>query len=152
MFGIIMCYKINIHTDGACSGNPGPGGYCAIIKIPASINFHKEISGKEKNTTNNRMELKAAIEGLKHIKNSNTDKSLISINLYSDSQYVIKGASEWIKSWIKKDFKDIKNPDLWKEFISVSEGLEIDYIWVKGHNGDEFNEMCDSIAQKLSKS
>ena len=147
-----MIYEINIHTDGACSGNPGPGGYCAIIKNPASINFHKKISGKDSFTTNNKMELKAAIEGLKHIKISDIDKSKIKINLYSDSQYVIKGASEWIKGWIKKDFKDVKNPELWKEFIETSKGLDINYIWVKGHSGDEYNEMCNDIAQKLSKS
>ena len=147
-----MKHIINIHTDGACSGNPGPGGYCAIIKIPESIHFHKEISGKESFTTNNKMELKAAIEGLKHIKNADIDKSKIAINLYSDSQYVIKGASEWIKVWIKKDFKDVKNPEMWRELIEVSKDLEINYIWVKGHAGDEYNEMCNTIAQKLSKS
>lgn len=147
-----MKHIINIHTDGACSGNPGPGGYCAIIKIPESISFHKEISGKEEFTTNNKMELKAAIEGLKHIKTADIDKSKISINLYSDSQYVIKGASEWIKGWIKKDFKDVKNPEMWKELIQVSKDLDINYIWIKGHAGDEYNEMCNAVAQKLSKS
>ena len=146
-----MFHKIDIHSDGACSGNPGPGGWCAIVTAPAFTNVHKEISGYEPNTTNNRMELKAAIEGVRYVRD-NTHNVSLDITLFSDSQYVTKGIAEWLPNWIKKNFKDVKNPELWKEYIEVSKGLNIKTVWVKGHNGDKFNEMCDTIAQRCAKS
>jgi len=97
------------------------------------------VSGGENNTTNNRMELKAVIEALKAL------KSPCEITVYSDSTYVVKGINEWLENWIKKDFKKVKNEDLWKEFVALSEGHKIKCIWVKGHNGHEENERCDKI-------
>ena len=146
-----MFHKIDIHSDGACSGNPGPGGWCAIVAAPTFTEVFKEISGYDPNTTNNRMELKAAIEGVRYVRD-NTHNVSLDITLFSDSQYVTKGIAEWLPNWIKKNFKDVKNPDLWKEYIEVSKDLNIKTVWVKGHNGDKFNEMCNTIAQRCAKS
>ena len=134
--------KIAIFTDGSSLGNPGPGGWCAILRYK---NYEKIIKGGEKYTTNNRMELKAVIEALKILKEP------CEIELFSDSTYVLKGINEWLKNWIKKDFKNVKNEDLWKEFIEVSKNHKINIHWVKGHSGHIENEKCDTISKEEAK-
>ena len=131
--------KIEIFTDGSSLGNPGPGGWCALLRYRG---HEKILSGGEKNTTNNKMELTAVIEALK------TLKEPCEVELFSDSTYVLKGISEWLDNWIKKDFKNIKNADLWKEFIKVSKNHKINVNWIKGHSGHKENEICDKIAKR----
>jgi ribonuclease HI len=130
--------EIFLYTDGSSLGNPGRGGYCGILQYK---NNEKIVSGNENNTTNNRMELKAVIESLKVLKEPCV------VNLYSDSKYVLDAISGWIFNWIKKDFKGVKNPDLWQEYLKVSKIHKIKTNWVKGHNGHELNEKCDQIAK-----
>lgn len=129
--------KVTLYSDGSSLGNPGPGGYGGILKF----NSHeKEFYGGEPHTTNNRMELRGVIEGLKLIKEP------CDIKVISDSLYVINAINSWLKGWIKKDFKNIKNIDLWKEYIEVSKFHKITGVWVRGHNGHEENERCDRLA------
>jgi ribonuclease HI len=130
---------VEIYTDGACSGNPGPGGYSAIIILNGEI---IQISGGERLTTNNKMELMGAINGLKHI----ADKNL-KIKLFTDSTYVQKGMTEWIEGWKRKNFKDVKNVELWKELDELSSKLNIEWHWVKAHAGHKYNEMADMLAK-----
>ncbi|MFW6287725.1 MAG: ribonuclease HI [bacterium] len=136
--------KIHLYTDGACSGNPGPGGYAALI-----INGNKEheVTGYEPETTNNRMELMAVIEGLKEVKKGSV------VKLVSDSNYVLKGLEEWMPDWKKRGWKTasnkpVKNKDLWKELDSVINEYKVEFIKVKGHSGHEFNERVDSMARE----
>jgi len=131
--------KIEIYTDGSSLGNPGPGGWCAILRYKDK---EKVISGGENHTTNNRMELTAVIEALKKL------KMPCEIDLYADSTYVLKGINEWIDNWIKKDFKNVKNEDLWREFLKYSKNHKINVKWVKGHSGHLENERCDKIAKE----
>jgi len=131
--------KIEIFTDGSCLGNPGNGGWCAILRYK---NNEKILSGAEKNTTNNRMELLAVIKALEALKEP------CEIELYSDSTYVLKGLNEWLDNWIKKDFKKVKNVDLWKKYIEVSKPHKIHINWIKGHSGHKENEICDTIAKE----
>ena len=131
--------KIQIYTDGSSLGNPGPGGWCALLRYK---NHEKILSGGEDYTTNNRMELLAVIEALKALKEP------CEIDLFSDSTYVLKGINEWLDNWIKKDFKNVKNSDLWREFVKISKNHKININWVKGHSGHEENEICDKIARK----
>ena len=133
---------LEIYTDGACSGNPGPGGWGAVMLYGK---HEKRISGGEKLTTNNKMELKAAIEGLKNI-----TKPDIKVKIYTDSVYVQKGITEWIFSWKKKNFKDVKNVELWKELDQMASKFKIEWNWVKAHNGDKYNEIADSLAREES--
>lgn len=129
-----------VYCDGSCLGNPGRGGWGAII----SINDQEfEIYGGEKLTTNNRMELMAAIEALSFIEDINQP-----ITMYTDSQYVIKGITEWIKGWKAKNFKNVKNVDLWKILDQKVTGLNITWNWVKGHAGNVMNERVDVLAKK----
>ena len=135
--------SVEIYTDGACSGNPGPGGWGAILRY----NGHeKELSGGEKNTTNNRMELTAVISALEALKES------CAVELYSDSKYVIDALSKgWAKSWqkknwIKSDKKPALNPDLWEKLLSLTDLHEMHYHWVKGHADNEYNNRCDELA------
>ena len=139
---------INIYTDGACSGNPGPGGYCAILKY----NGHEKIvKGGASDTTNNRMELSAFIYSLKALKEP------CNVILTSDSAYVINSITKgWVYSWQKKnwkksDGKKALNIDLWQELLPLLEIHNVEYNWVKGHSGHEENEMCDRIAVEESK-
>ncbi|WP_321448670.1 ribonuclease HI [uncultured Cohaesibacter sp.] len=132
-------YIITIHTDGSCSGNPGPGGYAAIIRNPRK---QLEISGGEPGTTNNRMELRAVIEAL------NTLKRPLRLKNFSDSQYVIKGASEWLKSWKARHWKDVKNVDLWQALDAAACRHDIEWQWVRGHAGNEMNEKADLLANQ----
>lgn len=130
--------SINIYCDGSSLGNPGPGGWCSILEY----NGHeKVISGGESHTTNNRMELLAVIEALKALKEK------CDITIVSDSQYVVSGINTWLKGWIDRNFKNVKNEEMWKEYTNLSEGHNIKAIWVKGHSGQYYNERCDAIAK-----
>ena len=131
--------KIEIFTDGSCLGNPGKGGWCAILRYKG---HQKILSGAEKNTTNNRMELLAVIKALEALKEE------CEVELYSDSTYVLKGLSEWLEGWIKRNFKKVKNVDLWKRYIEVSKPHKIHINWIKGHSGHKENELCDKIAKE----
>lgn len=132
-----MEQKLIIYTDGACKGNPGIGGWGAILMYGTII---KEINGYADETTNNRMELTAVIESLKVIKRK------CEIVIYTDSQYVQRGMTEWLDGWIKKKWKNVKNPDLWQELVEISNQYSIDWRWVRGHNGDKYNERADELA------
>jgi len=134
--------KIKIFTDGSCLGNPGNGGWCAILRYGKN---EKILSGAQANTTNNRMELTSVIKALEALKEP------CEIELYSDSTYVLKGLNEWLQNWIKKDFKKVKNVDLWKKYIDVSKLHKIHINWVKGHSGHTENEICDKIAKEEAK-
>lgn len=131
--------KVTIYSDGSSLNNPGSGGYCAILIYK---NNEKVISGGASNTTNNRMELLAIIEGLNALKDS------CEVDIFSDSTYVVKGINEWLSNWIKKDFKNIKNEDLWKRYIKIAENHKITLHWIKAHVGNIFNERCDTIAKE----
>ena len=131
--------KVTLFCDGSSLGNPGPGGYGVILRYG---NIEKELSGGEADTTNNKMELKAVLEGLKALKQP------CEVEIVSDSSYVVKGINEWLENWKKRDFKKVKNPDLWKEYISVSKPHKIKATWVRGHNGHEENERCDKLAKE----
>lgn len=134
---------VEIFTDGACSGNPGPGGWGAILRYGT---HEKEISGGEKNTTNNRMELTALIEALKLLKET------CKITVYSDSKYVCDAISQgWAiswkkKNWVKSDKKPALNSDLWNKLLDLLETHEVKLVWVKGHAGHPENERCDRLA------
>ena len=135
--------KVDLYTDGACSGNPGPGGYGVILKYG---DYEREISGGEEKTTNNRMGLLAVIVGLESL------KERCSVTLYSDSKYVIDGLQKgWALSWQKKgwkksDGKPALNPELWERLLNLTEQHCMQYVWVKGHNGNPYNERCDRLA------
>lgn len=135
--------EVTLYTDGACSGNPGPGGWGAILIYK---DFKKEMSGGERETTNNKMELTAAIEGLSALKEP------CRVKLYSDSKYLIDGitknwARSWrAKGWKKSDGKSALNIELWQKILELDEYHEIEYIWVKGHAGNPYNERCDRLA------
>ena len=135
--------EVTLYTDGACSGNPGPGGWGAILIYKGK---EKPLSGGDKETTNNKMELTAAIEGLSALKEP------CLVKLYSDSKYLIDGmtkgwARSWeAKGWKKSDNKPALNPDLWEKLLRLDEFHEIEYIWVKGHAGNPNNERCDTMA------
>ena len=138
---------IKIYTDGSCLGNPGNGGWAAIINDQDKIT---KISGNKKNTTNNQMELMAAIEALKKIP---TEQE---VQLYTDSKYVKMGITEWIKKWSQNNWKTsskqkVKNLELWKELNIISKKHKIKWFWVKGHSGDTFNEEVDALAKKAAK-
>ena len=130
---------IEIFTDGASKGNPGPGGYGVILCSGA---HNKELSGGFRKTTNNRMELMGVITGLEAIKNEGQE-----INIYSDSKYVIDPIEKkWLIGWQKKDFKEKKNPDLWKRLIPLLKKHKVTFHWVRGHAGHAENERCDELA------
>jgi ribonuclease HI len=131
--------KVTLFCDGSSLGNPGPGGYGVILRYKDK---EKIISGGEANTTNNKMELKAVIEGLKALKQG------CEVEIVSDSSYVVKGINEWLENWQKKEFKKVKNPELWKEYIKVSKPHKIKATWVRGHSGHIENERCDKIAKE----
>lgn len=134
---------IEVFTDGACSGNPGPGGWGVYIRDNGQ---ERELNGGDENTTNNRMELIAAIEGIK------ASASLDTIVLYTDSQYVKNGITNWINGWKKNGWKTasrkpVKNQDLWIMLDETTEGRAIEWKWVKGHAGDPGNEKADELAR-----
>lgn len=140
--------KVNIYTDGACSGNPGPGGWGALLiaeKNGRTIS-EKKIYGGEKITTNNRMELTAAIKAL------NALKKRSSVTIITDSKYLKDGMTKWLERWRRNNWqnsakKEIKNIDLWKEIYTLSKAHEVDWEWVKGHDNHQENEKADELAR-----
>lgn len=133
-----------LFTDGACSGNPGPGGWAYILRHPSS-GREVERSGGERQTTNNRMELTAVIRGLTALNRRSR------VELWSDSQYVLKGLKEWLAGWKAKGWKTaskspVKNDDLWRELDSLKDGHDITFHWVRGHDNHPENERCDALA------
>ncbi len=130
---------ITIYTDGASSGNPGPGGYGTVLLYKQ---HRKELSEGFRLTTNNRMELLAVIRGLEALKGTGHR-----VTIYSDSKYVVDAVEKgWLWNWEKKNFKGKKNPDLWKDFIMVFRRHKVSFKWVKGHDGNPLNERCDQLA------
>lgn len=130
---------IYLYTDGAASGNPGPGGYGVVLKCGTA---RKELSGGFSRTTNNRMELLAVIKGLEAIKWHNA-----TVQVWSDSTYVVKAITEgWLEGWILKDWKKVKNTDLWKRFVPLYRAHDVSFHWIKGHAGHPENERCDALA------
>ena len=137
-------YRVEIFTDGACSGNPGPGGWGAVLRWCSK---EIELFGGDPNTTNNRMELRAAIEGLSALKKSSW------VTVYTDSQYVQKGMTLWLSDWKAKDFimkggGYRTNHDLWRELDALSQSHEIEWQWVRGHAGHPENERADALARQ----
>lgn len=135
--------RVVLYTDGACSGNPGPGGWGALLLFD---DHRRELCGGDPATTNNRMELRAVIEGMKALKRR------VPVTIYTDSTYVMKGMTEWIHSWKAKGWrtaarKPVKNEDLWRELDEVLAGHDVEWRWVKGHNGDPGNEAADALAR-----
>jgi ribonuclease HI len=139
-----MSMNVEIFCDGACSGNPGPGGYGAILRCGG---HEKELSGAEAETTNNRMELTGAISALESLKRP------CNVVLTSDSQYLVKGMTEWLDGWVKKGWKNSKkdpvlNQDLWARLLALAKIHRIEWVWVRGHDGHPENERCDELARK----
>ena len=140
--------KYKIYTDGACSGNPGPGGWAAIIIMDGIIK--EQFSGSQKNTTNNKMELLAPIKAIEKFKKKSE------ITIYTDSTYVKDGITTWIKKWEKNGWKTasrkpVKNIELWKKLKNLSSKHSIKWIWVKGHAQNSYNNLVDEIAQRAVK-
>ena len=136
--------EVTLYTDGACSGNPGPGGWGVLLQYNG---VEKELSGGEAETTNNRMELRAAIEGLNSIKEN------CKVNIFTDSKYVMDGINQWMDNWKKRGWKTankkpVKNQDLWQALDEAIQRHDITWHWVKGHSGDPGNERADSLAVK----
>lgn len=141
--------EVSIYTDGACRGNPGRGGWGAILVYGQ---FEKELSGGERETTNNRMELLAAIEGLRALKEP------CRVTLYSDSKYLVDAFNlGWTKNWQEENFRtgkknEVKNPDLWQTLLELVRIHEVTFVWVRGHNGHAYNERCDILATTFADS
>jgi ribonuclease HI len=136
--------RVQIYTDGACRGNPGPGGWAALL---VAGDQRKEVSGSEAATTNNRMELKAAIEGLGALKRR------CSVDLYTDSKYVLQGITEWLAQWKVRGWRTaarepVKNQDLWEKLDAAAQAQDIEWHWVKGHSGHDGNEYVDALANR----
>ncbi len=136
--------QVSIHTDGSCLGNPGPGGWAALLRYNGR---EKELSGGEVQTTNNRMELMAAIMALE------TLKEPCAVTLHIDSQYLRQGITEWMPNWVRRNWKTaggeaVKNRDLWERLYLATQPHRIDWRWVKGHNGDPDNERVDLLARE----
>lgn len=138
--------QINLYTDGAARGNPGPGGYGIVLEWPEK-NYRKEFADGFKHTTNNRMELLAVIEGLKKLKGSE-----MQVTIYTDSRYVADAVEKkWVFGWERKKFKDRKNADLWKALLEQLGKHTVKFVWIKGHNNHAQNERCDALAVAASK-
>ena len=147
--------KVIIYTDGACSGNPGPGGYGIIFLCETNKNgvistFKKTLSGGEKQTTNNRMELSAVIVALSSL------KTACNVELFTDSKYVMEGATKWLEGWQKNNWKNsskqpVANQDLWQKLIPLLQTQNITWHWVKGHDTEELNNEVDAIARNEIK-
>jgi len=138
-----MSQEIILYTDGACSGNPGPGGWGAVLIYG---DHEKELSGGAPETTNNRMEMQAVIEGLKALKRD------CNVTIFTDSKYVLQGLTEWMPNWKKRgwktaDNKPVKNMDLWQELDRLCATHTVSWQWVKGHSGDKSNERADALAR-----
>lgn len=139
---------VDIYTDGACRGNPGRGGWGAILVYGK---YEKELSGGESETTNNRMELIAAIEGLSALREP------CAVTLYSDSKYLVDAfLCGWVDTWREHGWRrgkdELKNPDLWERLVSLTEIHRVTFVWVKGHNGHAYNERCDALATAYADS
>ncbi|RKF21127.1 ribonuclease HI [Altericroceibacterium spongiae] len=139
--------RVEIFTDGACKGNPGPGGWGVLLRMGR---HEKELSGAEPDTTNNRMEMTAVIKGL------NALIEPCEVDLYSDSKYVIDGITKWVHGWKKKGWitaskKPVRNADLWHELIAAAKAHKIEWHWVKGHDGHEENERVDRLASDAAE-
>jgi ribonuclease HI len=134
--------KIYLFSDGSALGNPGPGGYGTIIRYKDT---EKILSGGEAHTTNNRMELRAVIEGLLALKEP------CQVEICSDSSYVVRGINEWLQTWAKRDFKKVKNPDLWRDYLAAAAHHRVHAVWVRGHVGHEENERCDALAREAAQ-
>ena len=143
-----MSIQVDIYTDGACSGNPGNGGYGTILTYTDNdgIRHEKELSAGYSDVTNNQMELLAVITGLEALKKN------CNVRIFSDSKYVVDAFNnKWIEGWVKNGWKtsgksQVKNVELWKRLLKAMENHTVEYIWVKGHDGHEFNERCDKLA------
>ena len=141
-----MSRLIKIYTDGSSIGNPGPGGY-GIVMLVDNEDYKKEFSQGFNLTTNNRMELLAVIVALEKIKIKNSK-----VKVYTDSKYVSDAVEKgWLFNWVKKDFINKKNPDLWRRFLDIYNEHEVKFQWVKGHNNDFYNERCDFLANLAAK-
>ncbi|MCK5889638.1 MAG: ribonuclease HI [Methylococcales bacterium] len=139
-----MTDLVTIYTDGACKGNPGPGGWGVLLTYKGK---NKSLYGGEKETTNNRMELMAAIVALESLTKGST------VKLHTDSKYVLQGMTEWMVNWKKRGWKTaakkpVKNEDLWRRLDQAIQGHDIEWVWVKGHSGDAGNEAADMLANK----
>ncbi|MBE0491160.1 MAG: ribonuclease HI [Sulfurospirillum sp.] len=130
--------KISLFSDGSALGNPGYGGYCAILRYKDN---ERIISGAQKDATNNQMELLAVIEGL------NALKEPCEVEIISDSSYVVRGINEWLAAWVQRKFAKVKNPQLWQRYLEVAKKHKIHATWVRGHTGHAENERCDIIAK-----
>ena len=145
--------EIKIYTDGACVGNPGPGGWAAIVLLE---NEKKELFGGERLTTNNRMELIAAIKGLEYCsKQDEKQPSLKLVRIFTDSTYVKEGITVWINNWEKNnwktaDKKNVKNVDLWKRLKGLVKSNQVEWNWIKGHSEDPMNDLADKLAKKAT--
>ena len=141
--------EVSIYTDGACRGNPGRGGWGAILVY---VKFEKELSGGERETTNNRMELLGAIRALEAL------KERCKVVLYSDSKYLVDAFNlGWVDTWRAQNFREgkrdeVKNPDLWRELLALVDRHEVSFVWVRGHNGHAYNERCDALATAYADS
>lgn len=141
-----MSSKVHIYTDGACSGNPGKGGYGIVMEWVGKP-YKKEFSEGFRLTTNNRMELLAVIVALENLKTTD-----IEVTVFSDSKYVVEAVEKkWLFGWEQKGFKGKKNPDLWKRFLKVYREHTVQFIWIKGHNDHPQNERCDVLAVQASQ-
>ncbi len=142
-----MSERVEIFTDGSCLGNPGPGGWAALMRFNG---VEKSLSGSESGTTNNRMELMAAIRGLEALKRP------CKVHLMTDSQYVRQGITQWLVGWKQRGWKragnkPVKNSDLWKRLDQAREGHEIEWTWVRGHSGHAENERVDDLAREAAE-
>ncbi|MCQ2604700.1 MAG: ribonuclease HI [Spirochaetia bacterium] len=136
---------VTIYTDGGCSGNPGPGGWAYVV-LDGQVKF--SFSGGERFTTNNRMELTAVINALSFV----ADKYTVPVSVFTDSQYVKNGITTWIKNWLRNnwktaDRKDVKNKELWQQLYMLDRQIHPQWCWVKGHAGNTYNELCDSMVR-----
>ena len=134
--------QVYLFSDGSALGNPGPGGFGTILRYGEN---EREIVGSEPHTTNNRMELRGVIEGLRALKEP------CEVTIISDSSYVINAINEWLEDWVKKDFKKVKNVDLWQDYLEVSKPHKIEAKWIRGHDGHKENERCDLLARAEAK-
>lgn len=138
---------VEIFTDGACSGNPGPGGYGAILRYGQRV---KEVSGCKHETTNNRMELLAVIEALRQLKRP------CKVKVVTDSSYVVKGMTQWVSGWKRRNWlnsqkRPVLNRDLWEDLLKCSRPHQIEWVWIRGHNGHPENDRCDELARDAIK-
>lgn len=134
--------QVYLFSDGSALGNPGPGGFGTILRFGDK---EREIVGNEPHTTNNRMELRGVIEGLRALKEP------CKVTVISDSSYVVNAINGWLENWVKKEFKKVKNVDLWKDYLEVSKPHKIEAKWVRGHDGHVENERCDILAKEQAQ-